>query len=481
MNISAKCHQLFVHIWLNRYYFCIPVIMMPLIGALINQSNTKLYYASSDILLQEITLINPTLSDISIPYKLTTRFNSLKTLIQTKDILTDIALKASVITKDMPQWQQFWLLTKIRQSLSISLIGKELVSITLHWEDNNELIKLINQLKQVFIIKLSQPNMSASQSANQFLSFQLKEHASQIKNTQNEINNLMLKQLHLPSYLVISPALLTTEFRDKIRIMTAEINKIKNNRDTILNRLSKIEFGANRFENMITNLQIKRNKLLSIYQDNHSKVRNINQEIDQYNAYYLQHHVDNQKQISQDEHIAKLWQYVDIQRKLHGTARNKPSSLEVQLVELDLINQELNRLNAEFNTLQTQLRQFNDQHQHDLPILNQIKQLSNELAQKDVAYTALQERLEMAKLAQSLNLYQQENSARIVSLPLITYQQKGIPLSGYIALGLFIALLQGCFASFLAYLRNDKIKSVQSISRITKLNIITSLPYIPLK
>lgn len=483
MNVHHKRYQLLSYLWRNRYYFCIPIIIMPLVGIFISQSHKSFYHAHSDILLQEITLINPTLSDISIPYKLPERFKSLKALIQTKELLTQVAINASVITKEMPQWQQFWILSLIRQSLTLSLTGNELISMSLTWDDKEEIIKIINELKQLFIKELSQPNIISSQSASDFLSVELAEHTSKITNTENQIQTLTLKQIARSSYPLNNAESISVYFQDRIRIKKRNIEKKRTAKEAILQQLSRIKPDADVLKAIITALEVERKQMSNKYKDSHSIMVELSQDIARFNAQYLQRYKTVSQPTSINEHISALWHHVDIKKNLQhkNEKTEKKSALELRLVEFEIINQEIKKLDAEYTKLQEQHAKFNSHYQLSLQPIAQLQYLNNELAREQATYIGLSERLEMAKLAKSLNQYQQENDSRIIALPLEVYKNNTLPIWGYILLGFTIAIVQGAFCGFLAYLRNDKIHAVNHISTITKINIIATLPYIPLK
>ncbi|MBL1418748.1 MAG: capsule biosynthesis protein, partial [Moritella sp.] len=78
-------------IWRRRYYLGISIILAVLIASLISMVTPKRYGSHTSILVQESSLLNPFLEDLSVSFNLEDRMVALRVLVHSRHILFTVA------------------------------------------------------------------------------------------------------------------------------------------------------------------------------------------------------------------------------------------------------------------------------------------------------------------------------------------------------------------------------------------------------
>lgn len=79
--------------WRRRYLVIVPVLLLPLSGAIVGILAPKNYQTSTTILFQEAAQQNPFLEDLSIATNLKARMAALNALLHSRHILASVAWK----------------------------------------------------------------------------------------------------------------------------------------------------------------------------------------------------------------------------------------------------------------------------------------------------------------------------------------------------------------------------------------------------
>ena len=102
--------------------FIVPLIVLPIVITLHGLTSEKYYINHASVLLEESSLLNPFLDELSFSFELKDRIEALKTLVLSRGIISDIAEKTGIVDETNTLHEKELLHEELRQNLSISIV-----------------------------------------------------------------------------------------------------------------------------------------------------------------------------------------------------------------------------------------------------------------------------------------------------------------------------------------------------------------------
>ena len=153
----------------------LPLFLVPILVFIVMLNGDKQYQNHASILVEENSLLNPYLSDISLSYSVKTRIEALKTLVLGRGSLTTIIKQQNLIENPNNQGELEAMQETLSEAVSISLIGNELVRVDLNWHDKAQMKPLLEAIVTQFIAKLVNPAQTSVESSEAVINQQLND------------------------------------------------------------------------------------------------------------------------------------------------------------------------------------------------------------------------------------------------------------------------------------------------------------------
>ncbi len=95
-KLFAQLYPLLLALWKHRYLVVIPVLVMPILMMIGGSLKAKNYYGQTTILVQETSMLNPFLEDLSIAMNLKERIKALRVLIHSQSVLDKVVKEVGI-------------------------------------------------------------------------------------------------------------------------------------------------------------------------------------------------------------------------------------------------------------------------------------------------------------------------------------------------------------------------------------------------
>ncbi|GLI94921.1 Wzz/FepE/Etk N-terminal domain-containing protein [Methylocystis echinoides] len=115
--------------WRRRYLIVVPTIAMPILAGTAHIVMPKAYEAKMSVLVQEPARLNPFLNDLSIGTNVKDRMPALIALVKSEHILGDVLKDIGQVTNETEQHIRNGLVSQLASSLSVQLVGSEVVEL----------------------------------------------------------------------------------------------------------------------------------------------------------------------------------------------------------------------------------------------------------------------------------------------------------------------------------------------------------------
>lgn len=474
MVLAAFSYRYLAIFWRKRYYFIIPILLLPLAGFFIGQSIPIKYTAKTTILLQESALINPTLADISLQYNLRARFKALKLLLQSRELLLSIIEKSGVAKHEDPMWLKLWYISQVKQNLVVYRAGSELVNMTMQWHDPKQLKQILALLSAAFTQRLTQPNLTSRASATDFLQTQIGRQETQLQYTETQLTDLQAQYLHKLPLLFSDRVQVYSDISTLLLDKQQALVRLNSQLATLNSALSNNNLAMQLAEKKLLKLQQQQLLLTSKYTDKHSRVKQMSQQIA-----LLQQQLDKSSNaaMSNDAARANISQLSSLVNNLTHKSDTSlfPRTLVSQLQQQQALREKVALLRNQIATLSVQLSEYESKKSEYRRAEYVLTNLGENVQQQRKILIDLKLRHEMAKLSQALGQFESTDLVRTRQSVIMAEQNTLLSPYLYAFIGLCIALVQTMLLCVLMSFTQDKIWFKEDIALLTKIPIICSI------
>jgi uncharacterized protein involved in exopolysaccharide biosynthesis len=474
MALWIKLYQLCAIFWRKRFYLLIPIITMPVIGYFVGRSIPESYHSHTTILLQESTILNPFLSELSLPFNIQSRFKAINILVKRKSVLLEVAKQVGLITPNDSAWQQQQVINKIKYALKLSLTGSELIKIEMDWPDPQQLSVILAVVSEQFILRLTKPNKDIALSSKAFLTAQLNQQYKILRQAEQELFNYKLNNAAIIPLLYDARELALMDINLLLKNKTQELALYQDKLTSLTKKLILTNPAAQFIDNKITQLEAQKIQLLLQYTENHSQVKSTDQQLAS---------LQQQKR----ELLTNIQTQQSLDLLMNRLTRLTQQALATQLTPLllrQLKNYAYNKNHIEKIT--QELKKLKEQHQYVqknqskyATIELDLQRLQRDYLAKNSLYLDLLTRHEMVIISNALGEHELATNVKIITRPFIPEQTINLPIISYILLGLLLGIIQGLAISLALSTTQDTVWDEDNIAHITGSKVIARLPLIP--
>jgi len=399
--------------WRRRYLICVPMFVMPVIGAGVSVIVPKAYESRLTILVQEPDRLNPVLTDLAIGANLKDRMPSLLVLLKSKHVLVDVLKDLGQIDQHTDARTTDVRVDTLSAALSAQLTGSELIELKIRGPRPDGLAKALDAVGVRFIDHVVAPGRSAVESSEQFLKNQLTERDAELSKAEaayvefKERNADKLPALYSTNVTRLT-AIQQNLDEKKIQLATADATF-----EELRRRVSTLNPVVGRLEEAIVQASGDLASLRARYTDEHSDVLAVQRKLRRLEAERAQLLANTAGENGAD--MDRLWNLAA--GAVTGADTNSSPLLVAQMTQIQEADGKRAALRKEVEQLSKSVEQLRGAMAEFGPIEKQQQDLERAISSAREVHDMLAKRYETARLTGSLGRYESPEHIKIIDAP----------------------------------------------------------------
>jgi len=458
--------------WRRRYTIALPILLMPLVGAVVSHLSPSKYVSHTSMLIQETAKMNPFLEDIAVSTRFKERINALRTLLKSRHVLHSVAQEQGLINDQMSSIEAERVIQKLSASLSVNQLGKEFVQIKLQSGNQEGMKTLLESVSNHFIEQLLAPERSSIKDSSEFLTIHINKRLSELNQAEQALADYQNSNPNMTPDMQRESLNRLASLKQTLAEKEARLSGVRKSLGSLDQQLSKTNPVVGKIEEKIIDVHSELTLLRAKYTNNHSAVEEKRQELERLETERSALLSNTAPELSSDQ----LW---DIASSVSLSDLNNVQPLLItQLQSLQAARSEYEALSEETKSLQQMVRQLEQQAQFFGDEVKILDSLNRKVNLKRRLYDELVERYEMAQLTGSLGIFEQNKRVKIIDLPFTPSAPVNFPMPIYIIAGLFAGIALGCGLATLLELFDTSVRRKAELEQITGAPVLTVIPKI---
>jgi len=468
--------------WRRRYLIIVPVLLLPLSGAIVGILAPKNFQTSTTILFQEAAQQNPFLEDLSIATNLKARMDALNALLHSRHILASVAWKMELLHKSMDQKEKAKVIGELSKSLNARLVGENLIKITYNAPQRENMAEMLSLVSMRFVERVLAPQRSSIIQSESFLANELEQRRKNLEKAETALAEYKNKfASELPTLHSANVARLS-QLKTYAATRRIELQGAKAAQKSLAIRLSQTNPVIGKIEESIVNILAELSQLRARYTDNHSRVQGV---VAHLHSLEKERHriLSSSQQIDPNnldpKQLERLWAIATTARTGTGTNSQQQSShllLISQLERLQQADDQIQRLSKEVISLELEIRklekQVNGYGQHE----RRLNQLKRDIQVRLKIFQNLSERHELARVTGSLGKTEESERVKLIDPPFEPLGPNNMPLVMFVLAGLFSGVGLGIGLAVIAELLDTSIRRQNTLSQMLNTQILARIP-----
>ncbi|WP_413701776.1 GumC family protein [Psychromonas sp. KJ10-10] len=370
------------------------------------------------------------------------------------------------------QAQQDQIIAQLSNSLTIAMLGKDLIRIDYRANDPTGMKEMLESVSKQFVAQVLAPERSSMQDSSTFLGEHLQNRQLQLDKAERamalfvEQNATELPELHLSNISRLS------KLKQRLAERQSELAGATRSLGGLNQRLSKSNPIVGVIEEKIIRLQGDLALLRGRYTEEHSavisavkKLRRLEQERQQLIG-------GNEQSLSLEE----LW-VIGNNYQSGDDPESQPlliSQLETMQetsAKVEGLSDEIASLKKLINTLERQMSSYGKN-------ASELSKLQRDLVIKRDLYDDILLRFEKANITASLGVFEQDKRIKVIDRPFTPSSPNNKPLLLFIISGVLGGLFLGCGLAIILEVSDNRVFTREHLQRITGTPVLSRIPYI---
>ncbi|KAF7780288.1 hypothetical protein PMAN_a1294 [Pseudoalteromonas marina] len=453
--------------------FVIPLLVVPFVIILLTVTAQKKYINHATILIEESALLNPYLDDLSFSFDLSNRMAALRTLVISRKVLIAVAKETQLVPENATPAQIEKIHQELSQALSLSLVGDELVRVNFIWHEQSKMKLVLEKVVEKFIERLLAPTRASLDSSEQFFYQQLNSIRDELELSEEALaafkstnSNTLPAVLHSNRQTFDK---LLSDQQQKTIVLSGAQAKLK----ALATKMGQANPILGRIEEKIIVAESELSFLKTRYTEKHSKVTSKKRELQS-----IRNRQQSLLESAEDldpTNIEQLWQMANT---LPSGKDNESSVLVSQILKLEEAKNEVAQHQQEYDMLEQQVKLVGERLLVTSDVEKQLRKLERDYDVKQSLYKDMLSRYEMAKVTGKLVKYEGPDKVKTIERAYSPTQ----PINTSIVASIIVGIILGVFTSstivFVATLFDSHLKDIQTIEKLSSLEVVTILPIV---
>lgn len=453
--------------------FVIPLLVVPFVIILLTVTAQKKYVNHATILIEESALLNPYLDDLSFSFDLSNRMAALRTLVISRKVLISVAKETQLVPENATPAQIEKIHQELSQALSLSLVGDELVRVNFTWHDQSKMKLVLEKVVEKFIERLLAPTRASLDSSEQFFYQQLNSIRDELELSEEALaafkstnSNTLPAVLHSNRQTFDK---LLSDQQQKTIVLSGAQAKLK----ALATKMGQANPILGRIEEKIIVAESELSFLKTRYTEKHSKVISKKRELQS-----IRNRQQSLLESAEDldpTNIEQLWQMANT---LPSGKDNESSVLVSQILKLEEAKNEVTQHQQEYDMLEQQVKLVGERLLVTSDVEKQLRKLERDYDVKQSLYKDMLSRYEMAKVTGKLVKYEGPDKVKTIERAYSPTQPINTSLVASIIVGIILGVFTSSTIVFVATLFDSHLKDIQTIEKLSSLEVVTILPIV---
>ncbi|MFP3424418.1 GumC family protein [Pseudoalteromonas sp. SIMBA_162] len=453
--------------------FVIPLLVVPFVIILLTVTAQKKYINHATILIEESALLNPYLDDLSFSFDLSNRMAALRTLVISRKVLIAVAKETQLVPENATPAQIEKIHQELSQALSLSLVGDELVRVNFIWHEQSKMKLVLEKVVEKFIERLLAPTRASLDSSEQFFYQQLNSIRDELELSEEALaafkstnSNTLPAVLHSNRQTFDK---LLSDQQQKTIVLSGTQAKLK----ALATKMGQANPILGRIEEKIIVAESELSFLKTRYTEKHSKVISKKRELQS-----IRNRQQSLLESAEDldpTNIEQLWQMANT---LPSGKDNESSVLVSQILKLEEAKNEVAQHQQEYDMLEQQVKLVGERLLVTSDVEKQLRKLERDYDVKQSLYKDMLSRYEMAKVTGKLVKYEGPDKVKTIERAYSPTQPINTSLVASIIVGLVLGVFTSSTIVFVATLFDSHLKDIQTIEKLSSLEVVTILPIV---
>ena len=456
--------------WLKwRFILCICLIT-PIATGIFSAKANKTYRSHTTILIQESSLLNPFLEDLSVSYNLKTRMDALRTLVGSRHVLSGVIKDTELVTNPS-EVEVERLIARLSAATKVDLIGSDLVKITLTWPKPEQVAPILSSIAMHFIERVLAPSTRSLKDSETFLQRQLDMMRGQLDASEQALADF--KRQHHQQLPELYAANRQSLERMEKALQEKQVEK-SGAEAALKNMLSKLTqsnpvLGA--IEESIVRAESELTLLKTRYTAKHSKVQAVSRTLSSLKQ--KQASLISQKVELTEADIESLWQRAIV---ASDKGEMEDSLLVSQIKQLQQMKSKTEQLAQELSMLTEQKSVIAKRIAESSSIAQELNVLERDHQVKTDLYRELLNRYEMARVTEELGRFEQPNKIKVIDEAVRPRVPINLPIGLVVTVALIVSGLIAVSLCVFLFMVDGRIRDKYAASQISGLTVIGVLP-----
>ena len=453
--------------------FVIPLLVVPFVIILLTVTAQKKYINHATILIEESALLNPYLDDLSFSFDLSNRMAALRTLVISRKVLIAVAKETQLVPENATPAQIEKIHQELSQALSLSLVGDELIRVNFIWHEQSKMKLVLEKVVEKFIERLLAPTRASLDSSEQFFYQQLNSIRDELELSEEALaafkstnSNTLPAVLHSNRQTFDK---LLSDQQQKTIVLSGAQAKLK----ALATKMGQANPILGRIEEKIIVAESELSFLKTRYTEKHSKVISKKREL-QTIRNRQQSLLENAEDLD-PTNIEQLWQMANT---LPSGKDNESSVLVSQILKLEEAKNEVAQHQQEYDMLEQQVKLVGERLLVTSDVEKQLRKLERDYDVKQSLYKDMLSRYEMAKVTGKLVKYEGPDKVKTIERAYSPTQPINTSLVASIIVGIILGVFTSSTIVFVATLFDSHLKDIQTIEKLSSLEVVTILPIV---
>jgi polysaccharide chain length determinant protein (PEP-CTERM system associated) len=178
--LTEILHALLHAAWRRRYLIIVPILVLPVLGAVLGSVAPRSYEARMSVLVQDPQRFNPFMTDLTVRSNLRDRMDGLKALLTSRHVLLGVAEDIGLVGRGAPEAAQAWAVSSLAAAVSVTLIGQEMVELRYRARSPDGMDEVLRRIGERFIERVRGPEDTSLRESVVFLERQAAESQSEL-------------------------------------------------------------------------------------------------------------------------------------------------------------------------------------------------------------------------------------------------------------------------------------------------------------
>ncbi|EIU7614226.1 chain-length determining protein [Vibrio vulnificus] len=471
MGLKLRLYSILVAAWRRRYVIVTPIVILPIVGALIGMTATPIYRSHTSMLIQETAKMNPFLEDIAVSTMLKDRLSALSTLLKSRHVLYSVAKQEGLIDDNMTTAEQDRIIHQLAGKLNVQQLGKDFIQIELVANSPKGMASLLSAVSDQFIDQLLAPERSSIRDSSEFLTVHIEKRQQELFAAEQALADFQNQ------YSADTPAMqaqnLTrlASLKQSLAEKEAELAGVEKTLGSLDQQLSKTNPVIGKIEEQIITIRSELALLSAKYTDQHSSVQAKMRELSRLEQ--ERHQLLSNRSVTLNS--AQLW---DIASSTISDTNDSQPLLVTQLQQLQVIRGRYEALNEETLSLASMISELEQKANHFGNTAKDITRLERDVTVKRQLYEELVQRYEMAQLTGSLGIFEQNKRVKVIDVPYTPSSTANLPVILFVLAGLFGGIALGAGMAIFFEIFDSTIRSQQQLRSLINVPVLTVIPRI---